>query len=86
MRNCSWGSDAATVEALTTLTYTEEESVQRASIVTDIKTYVVQMITQFITGERDFEAGWDEYVATLEAMGLNEWVELDQTAYDRMVG
>ena len=75
-----------TVEAMTTLTYTEEESVLRASLVTDIKTYVDQMITQFISGERDFEAGWDEYVATLESMGIDQWVELDQTAYDRMAG
>ncbi len=69
--------------SLSALAYTKSESKERASIVTDIVTYVEQMATQFITGEADIDATWDTYVATLKQMQLDRWVEIDQTAYDR---
>lgn len=74
----------ATVESLADLVYTKEEAKEHASLVTDITSYVEQMTTQFITGEADIETDWDTYVATLEQMQINRWVEIDQTAYDRM--
>jgi len=72
------------VESLASLVYTKDESKERASIVTDITSYVEQMTTQFITGEADIDASWDTYVATLEQMQIDRWVEIDQTAYDRV--
>ena len=72
------------VESLASLVYTKEEASERASIVTDITSYVEQMTTQFITGEADIDETWDSYVATLKQMLIDRWVEIDQTAYDRM--
>lgn len=72
------------VESLATLVYTKDEANERASLVTDITSYVEQMTTQFITGEADIDATWDTYVATLEQMQLQRWVEIDQAAYTRM--
>ena len=69
--------------SLSALAYTKSESKERASIVTDIVTYVEQMATQFITGEADIDATWDTYVATLKQMQLDRWVAIDQAAYDR---
>ena len=74
----------ATYTPLSTLSYTKEEARERATLVTDIKSYVEQMTTQFITGEADLESDWDTYVKTLENMKLSRWVEIDQTAYDRV--
>lgn len=73
-----------TVESLADLVYTNAEAKERASLVTDIISYVEQMTTQFITGEADIDATWDTYIATLEQMQIDRWVEIDQTAYDRM--
>lgn len=49
----------------------------------DIKTYLDQMNTAFLSGEADIDADFDEFVANLEAMGLNEVLEVYQAALDR---
>lgn len=72
------------IESLAVLSYTKDEAKERASLVTDITSYVEQMVTQFITGEADIDATWDTYVATLKQMQLDRWVAIDQTAYDRV--
>lgn len=72
------------VESLASLVYTKNESSERASLVTDITSYVKQMTTQFISGEADIDETWDSYVATLDQMQLDRWVEIDQMAYDRV--
>jgi len=71
------------IESLAELTYTKDEAKERATLVTDITSYVEQMITQFITGEADIDATWDTYVGTLKQMELDRWVAIDQAAYDR---
>ena len=71
------------VTSLADMNYTKSEAKERSTLVTDITSYVEQMVTQFITGEADIDATWETYVATLEQMGIKQWVELDQTAYDR---
>lgn len=64
------------------LYFSSEDQKKIASIGTDIKTYVVQSMAQFITGERDVEAEWDSYIADLEKMGVHEYVKIHQEAYD----
>ena len=71
------------ITSLAELSYTKDEAKERSTLVTDITSYVEQMITQFITGEADIDATWDTYVNTLKQMEIDRWVELDQTAYDR---
>ena len=71
-------------ESLGSLVYTKEEANERASIATDIISYVELMTTQFVTGEADIDTSWDGYVSTLKQMLIDRWVEIDQTAYDRM--
>ncbi|MBR3762702.1 MAG: extracellular solute-binding protein [Lachnospiraceae bacterium] len=45
-------------------------------------TYWQKMQVEFITGVADIETGWDEYVATLEKMGLNEVMKAINEAWD----
>lgn len=47
----------------------------------DIKSYTDQNILAFITGEKSLD-DWDDYVATVESMGIERMVELHQIAYD----
>ena len=71
------------VTSLAELSYTKNEAKERSTLVTDITSYVEQMVTQFITGEADIDATWETYVNTLKQMGLDRWLEIDQTAYSR---
>lgn len=50
---------------------------------TDIKRYVTEMHGKFITGVADVKTGWDEYVATVKKMGIEDVLKVYQTAYDR---
>lgn len=45
-------------------------------------TYWQKMQVEFITGVTDIETGWDEYVKTLEKMGLNEVMVAINEAWD----
>lgn len=47
----------------------------------DIKSFTDQAILGFITGEKSLDE-WDDYVATVEGMGIERMVELHQIAYD----
>ena len=71
------------IESIAELSYTKDEAKERSTLVTDITSYVEQMVTQFITGEADIDATWDTYVNTLKQMELDRWVAIDQAAYDR---
>jgi putative aldouronate transport system substrate-binding protein len=66
------------------LVYTAEESRERATLVTDLNLYLSQALTQFISGEIDIDAGWNNYLRTLEQVKAARLVAIDQAAYDRM--
>lgn len=60
-----------------------EENETEAELSSDILTYALQMIPQFVIGEADLDADWDAYVESLETMGLGDCIEVWQQAYDR---
>ncbi|MBO0991660.1 extracellular solute-binding protein [Bacillus sp. SD088] len=62
--------------------YTEEENKFLASAGTDISKYVTEMTDKFISGDEPLSK-WDEYVKTIETMGLDKYMEIQQAAYDR---
>jgi putative aldouronate transport system substrate-binding protein len=65
------------------LTYTSDESSERALYSNDIETYQEEMGLKFITGAADIDAEWDNYCATLKSMGIDTITEIDQAAYER---
>ncbi|GKV57608.1 ABC transporter substrate-binding protein [Sporosarcina sp. NCCP-2222] len=65
------------------INYTVEESERVSAIMTDIQTYVDEMTASFITGKADL-GKWDEYLKTLDKMGVNDYLEIAQGAYERM--
>ena len=65
------------------VTYTSDEQAERSTLLTDITTYIQTMKAQFIIGETDIESGWQTYLDTLNAMGLERLLEIEQQAYDR---
>ena len=49
---------------------------------TDLANYRKSMYADFITGAKDIDAEWDAFTAEMERLGLAQFVELSQKAYD----
>ncbi len=82
-----WKTDKDNAYALGSNTsLNTEENEQVSTISTDMLTYISEHYWKFVTGEEDIEAMWDEYLETLETMGLSEMTQVVQTAYDRAYG
>ncbi len=60
----------------------EDHISEYTSIKTTIDTYVAEALHQFITSDRSVDEGWDEYVNTLNNMGLERYLTILQEAYD----
>lgn len=65
------------------VTLTIEETENLGSAVNDIATYVEEYSAQVVTGQKNLDATWDEYVAHIEAMNLQRCIEVYQAACDR---
>ena len=72
-------------DVLPSMSYGDDSS-ERASLYTDILNYCGTANVQFITGERDLDKDWDAYLEELEKMGLQRYIEIEQAAYDRLMG
>lgn len=48
-----------------------------------IRTYMLEKQQAWILGSADIEEEWDDYLATLDSMGLSDVLEVMQAAYDR---
>ena len=71
------------VDCFPKLSYTAEEANERATLRADLENYLRQAKAQFMTGEIDVEEGWDNFVNTVNGMGLERLIEIEQAAYDR---
>lgn len=63
-------------------TYTEDETKDLSSIGADIEKYATEMKDKFISGDVPFSE-WDKYVSTIEGMGLDKYLEIQNNAYGR---
>ena len=68
------------------LSFTEDQAIAIADPEATITQYVNQMFAHFVRGEGDIDAEWDTYVATLEQMGLANYLQVYQEAYDAKYG
>ncbi|WP_217586489.1 extracellular solute-binding protein [Lentibacillus saliphilus] len=67
-----------------TLTYTKEEINQLQGFGTDIEKYVGEMTDKFISGAEPLSK-WDAYVAEIENMGLEDYLEIKEAALERQL-
>jgi putative aldouronate transport system substrate-binding protein len=72
-------------KVLPLLSYTVDDAVNLSGPITDINEYVRQSIAEFATGVRDINANaaWDNYLKTLNDMGLQAWLRAAQVTYNR---
>lgn len=65
------------------ISYTSEESVERAKIVAEVSTYIQENSVKFITGVLDIDKEWDNYIEQLKVLGIDRAVEITQNALNR---
>lgn len=63
--------------------FTEDEAKVMDTTGADIQKYVNEMADQFITGQVPFSE-WDNYVDTINGMNLEEYMNVQQAAFDRL--
>lgn len=62
--------------------YSQEELNKLSSIYVDINSYVTQQASKWVV-EGGVEKDWDDYKATLKKMGIDDFMKIQQDAYDR---
>lgn len=67
------------------LFFTEEERGDYSILATSINEHVSQQLAAFATGTRSLSE-WDNYKQELEGLGLEQYLNYIQTAYDRQFG
>ena len=68
------------------LAFTTAQAAEVTELRLGISDYIAQMTAEFALGRTDIDAGWDNFVATVEALGINRMVEIYQAAYDAQYG
>ena len=71
-------------EMIAKLVLTEDEQNDIAEIKTSIDSYQLEALTGFVTGTMDLDSGWDNYIDTLNTIGLEQYINIVQTAWTRM--
>ena len=77
-----WGEDDQDWLYPIKASLTVEESDEYTAIMSEVRTYVQEETLKFITGAESMDH-WDDYIAALEDMGIEDAVAIKQTALDR---
>jgi len=78
------GNQSSAIFLPTGITLTAEESTTYSEVMNDINTYANKMRDSFIMGLEPLEK-FDEYVKTMESMGIDKAIAVYQSAYDRFM-
>jgi putative aldouronate transport system substrate-binding protein len=71
-------------EVLGKLIYTQDEISVVSEIQSTLNSYVLEMTSNFLAGNRDIDATWNSYIAELNSIGLPRFLSIVQTVYNRM--
>ncbi len=66
------------------VTRTTEESNEATAIINSLQTYTQEMSLKFLTGDESLD-NFDQYLDTLNSMGLPRLLEIQQAAYERFL-
>lgn len=73
-------------EAVIPLLLQTAEEAEKLTEYSNVSTTISEWFAYFVTGEKDPDADWDEYVETVKSYGIDEICEIYQTCYDRVYG
>lgn len=68
------------------LAFTAAQAAEVTELRLTVTDFVAQMTAEFVLGRQDIDTGCDNFVATVESLGVNRLVEIYQTAYDAQYG
>ena len=68
------------------LAFTTAQAAEVTELRLGITDFMAQKTAEFALGRTDLDADWDNFVATLDALGVNRIVEIYQAAYDAQFG
>ncbi len=78
-----WESNYADeIDEYPNLTVPVDIATEYNNIYHEIETYVEEYALTVITGGKDVDASWDEYLETLDSMGVDYIIQVQQDAYD----
>ncbi len=66
------------------ITFTDEQQTELASISADLVTYLAENYIPFVTGDRGMSE-WDSFISAIEDMGLGDCRKIYQDAYDNFI-
>lgn len=72
------------VDAFPLVAFNEEEQKIFDELNTNIETYMMETHQRWILGGETVEAGWVAYINRLNELGFQEYLEIHQSAYDRL--
>ena len=77
--------DRKPAKLLPQLKFTAEETERLTDAIINVPAFVMQSIAEFTTGTRNIndDAAWNQYLAQLDSMGLQELIATSQEAYNR---
>lgn len=64
---------------------TSDESDEVAGILADLTTFQEEAILRLVLGQEELDAGWDNYVATMQGLGVDRLIAIKQEQYDRFI-
>jgi len=64
--------------------FTKAEKDIKLSVEESIKSYMQEHVANFITGELSLDTQWDAYVAGIRQLGVDQYLGIFKTAYDRV--
>lgn len=67
------------------LSWNAEEKTVIDQYAVSISTYYEENMAKFVTGQRSFDE-WDDFVSTIEGMGLDKVIEVHESSYARAMG
>ena len=69
-------------EKITKIKYADADIQAEAELIaTELKSYVWEKIGSWCLGTSDVDAEWDTYLQELEAIGLSDWLEIQQDGW-----
>ena len=71
-------------EHIPTLVYTDDESIVISELQPTLKTFIGEYVAAVLMGNKNLEGDWDAFQKELEKIGLSDYLEAVQSAYDRM--
>ncbi len=77
-----YGHPFADPDPMMPVFYTAEESETMGILQSDLRTYIERRTSEWIING-NVDAEWDAYLEEIKGVGLPQWLEINQAAYDR---